>query len=130
MRKRLTPIVLGLMVWLAVGVADRCGAAIPQISNVFPDFPTDYPSAGPHLLTGEDFEPGGTEVWVWDPGKKDDEKIAPALPAGDEPPLPETPPANARRITPLDVERQVIVAPLVCERRSLPCWPKGVSRTQ
>ena len=85
----------------------------PEISYVFPDFPTEYPAVSPHLITGEDFDPAMTEVWVWEPGKDNvGENAAIAKLAEGEPHLPDKPPAGARRITPLDIERQVIVAPL------------------
>lgn len=88
-------------------------AAPPEISNVFPDFPTEYPNASPHLVTGEGFEPGKTEVWVWSPGKEAAAITNALAGLGEaEPILPEQPPQDARRVSTLDVERQVLVAAL------------------
>ena len=88
-------------------------AAPPEISNVFPDFPTEYPNASPHLVTGEGFEPGKTEVWVWSPGNEAAAITNALAGLGEaEPILPTQPPPDARRVATLDVERQVLVAPL------------------
>jgi len=88
-------------------------AAPPEIANVFPDFPTEYPNASPHLITGEGFEPGKTEVWIWSPGKEAAGITNGLASLGEaEQTLPEQPPKDARRVSALDVEQQVIVAPL------------------
>ena len=100
-------------------------AAPPEIANVFPDFPTEYPNASPHLITGESFEPGKTEVWIWAPAKGDAAVTnALATLGDDEPLLPDEPPKEARRISAMDVELQVLVAPLegvvVCGELEVP----------
>jgi hypothetical protein len=100
------------LAWL--GLLDfQARGAEPEIAHVFPDFPTECPNASPHLITGEGFEPGKTEVWIWSPGK-DTAAITNALAnlGGAEPTLPERLPKDARRVSTLDVEQQVIVAPL------------------
>ena len=67
----------------------------------------------PHIITGEAFEPGKTEIWALDT-VVDTASVTNAIELlGDnDPPLPAAPPKDGKRISPLDVERQVIVAPL------------------
>ena len=64
------------------------------------------------MITGADFEPGKTEVWMWEGPKQPGGDQA--LPIGEpaEKALPAEPPADARQIGILDCERQVIVAPV------------------
>jgi len=106
---------------LLVGCSSALAGA-PLISNVFPDFP----ATGPKIITGEHFVPGSTEVWVLE-FSKDDEGVEKAIERLGEPPaLPVTPPKQARRVSVLDVERQVIVASL----RGALVWvktPAGIS---
>jgi hypothetical protein len=53
-RSRLTAVVSG-----GVSVVTAlCGALSPEIAHIYPD----YPGVSPHILTGENFEPGNTEV--------------------------------------------------------------------
>jgi hypothetical protein len=111
----MTPCCRLLLVWISLGLslAGRSGlaaesdAAAPEIAHVFPDFPHD----GPRIITGENFELGKTELWLWTPPAVNEAQLLERL--GDsERSLPETPPADARRAEVLDVERQVIVANL------------------
>ncbi|TFH46263.1 MAG: hypothetical protein E4H01_10265, partial [Lysobacterales bacterium] len=98
-------VVLGVVAgWPAGGIA-----APPEISNVYPD----YPGFGPHIITGEGFDSGSTEVWTWEPSARETmEKEAAGRLGGDLSELPARPPEGARRVGMLDVERQVIVASL------------------
>ena len=52
------------LVWLLIGIA-LPGLAVehPEISNIFPDFPSSSPS----LITGEGFDPASTQIWTWEP---------------------------------------------------------------
>jgi len=111
-RWRVFAVLLGL-----VACGQSLGAA-PEISNVFPDFP----GVSPHILTGENFDPKTTEVWVWDPPTSD-EIVKGSVPAwGAAPPaIPAAPPKGAGRVKPLDVEPQVIVAAL----RGCVVWVKN-----
>lgn len=95
-----------LLAWLLCGASLR--AAPPEIANVYPDFP----GFGPHIITGEGFDPATAEVWVWNPGSEGSNRTLAEKPG--EPPagLPAQPPGNARRVNALDVESQIIVAPL------------------
>ncbi len=84
-------------------------SAVPEIANIHPDFPVSV--AVPHLITGESFDAPDLELWTWAPPIDDAAvQAAATLPRVDE--LPATPPADAVRIDPIDVERQAIVAPL------------------
>jgi hypothetical protein len=59
---------LGLMALsLVAGWAAGGMAAVPEIANVFPD----PPGFGPHIITGESFDPGSTEVWIWEPSPRE-----------------------------------------------------------
>ncbi len=78
----------------------------PEVSNIFPDFPC----TAPRTITGEDFDPQATEVWAWDLGRREEADAAGQFPPATLPALPAEPPKEARRIAPLDVERQVLVA--------------------
>lgn len=86
--------------------ADPALGRKPEISNIFPDFPCD----APRTITGEDFDSQATEVWAWDLGRREEAEAAGPLPPATAPALPAEPPQEARRITPLDVEWQVLVA--------------------
>jgi hypothetical protein len=86
--------------WAAPGLA-------PEIAHVFPDFPTE----GPRIITGENFDPKKTEVLIWTPADLKAEELLKLL-GDEERALPTTPPADARRAEVLDVEPQVIVAGL------------------
>ena len=101
---------LGLVA-LSVALGWTAGgrAAPSEIANVFPD----YPGFGPHIITGEGFDPGSTEIWVWEPSTREAtaREMADRL-GSDWPELPAQPPEGAQRVGTLDVERQVIVAPL------------------
>ena len=108
--QKLAAMCVGGLVSLVTPLGVRAGEP-PQIANIFPDFPTEYPNASPHLITGEGFEPGKTEVWVWSP-VKDAAKADALSNVKDSEGLPAEPPTGARRIEPLDVEPQVIVVPL------------------
>jgi len=98
-------------VCLAVGlfsIAAAAGAAAPEISNVWPDFVLSVTT--PKIVTGENFGGEGFTLRVWSP-KSDLETLEAAARAldGSGPKLPQTPPAGAAWVTPVDVERQVAV---------------------
>ncbi|MGA2864596.1 MAG: glycosyl hydrolase family 28-related protein [Verrucomicrobiota bacterium] len=99
------------LAWVGLLNFDARGAK-PEISYVFPDFPTGYPNASPHILTGENFDPAKTEVWTWQPRLSDSLRDAVEQLGKPTPELPAQPPEGAQRVGPLDVERQIIVAPL------------------
>lgn len=82
---------------------------IPAISHLFPDFITSV--TVPHIITGEHFDGDGLELWCWSPENKAAHlcQLAESL-NETSPVLPATPPVDAVRIEPIDVERQVIVA--------------------
>jgi len=85
----------------------------PEIGQVFPDF--GDARGFTHVITGESFDPAATEVWSWSP-PSDEEAIRAAMALlGSTPELPAKPPERARRLQVVDVERQVIVAPLTGE---------------
>jgi hypothetical protein len=91
----------------------RVASSPPEVSFLVPDFATENPSVTPHIITGEEFQPGKTEVWVLDGPKDSSEATNAVASLGDaDPLLPTEPPQGARRVLPLDVERQVIVAAL------------------
>ena len=94
------------VILLALGMAST-EAGPPEIANVFPDFPGNAPK----IITGEGFSPDSIEIWTWAP-KSDEVAMKEALANIDNglPPLPAKPPKEARRINPLDVEPQVLVA--------------------
>ncbi len=85
----------------------------PAISHVHPDYLTR--PAVPHTIVGENFDAPHLELWTWAP-PRDDDTILGELPRLHDPaaapPLPATPPQDAVRIEPLDVESQVLVARL------------------
>lgn len=98
--------------WLAVLVGEAFPAEtrglVPEIAHVFPDFPCE----GPRIITGENFEPGRTEVLIWEPPAVAKAEDLLQSVGDDELPLPAAPPAEARRAEVWDVEKQVIVASL------------------
>ncbi len=84
---------------------------IAAISHVFPDFITSV--TVPQVITGEHFDGEGLELWCWAPKNSATELRQSAASLGETPPaLPAQPPADAMRIEPIDVERQVMVARL------------------
>ena len=91
-------------------VAGEALAAPPQISFLHPE----YPAGGPNVITGEGFDPQATQIHVWDPKVVEEEIRASAkhLGIGAQPSLPSEPPEGSRRIAPLDVELQIVVASL------------------
>jgi hypothetical protein len=125
-RSYLRIVVMGLAAWIMgadAGLAPAV-AAQPEISYVHPDFPGNCP----HILTGQDFDPKKSEVWIWE-GPRSDSGDAAELEVGanGELALPARPPETARRVQPLDMERQVIVAPL----QGIAVWvktPAGFSK--
>jgi len=96
------------VIMLAFG-AMSADAKLPEIANVFPDFPGNAPK----VITGEGFDPSATEIWTWAPESDESAEkealrhIETGLPA-----LPTTPPEGARRTHPIDAEAQVLVARL------------------
>ena len=90
-------------------LASACAlAAPPEIAHIHPD----SPGVEPRIIAGEGFDPSATEVWVWEPSA-DEAALREALRRADpSPDLPAVPPEGARRTAPIDVEPQVIVAPL------------------
>lgn len=99
---------MGAVVSLVTSVAGRAGEP-PEIANVFPD----HPGVSPHLITGENFDPLHTEVWVWEPPSGERVVREAAARLGEAlPPLPAQPPEGSRRADALDVEIQVITASL------------------
>ena len=94
---------IGLCTWVALGTV--AFAQAPEISHVFPDFPDVRAN---HVITGENFDAKTLEVWCWRP-PADKAGAQPRLPGSAQAPLPVKPPKGARRIGPLDVEKQTIV---------------------
>ncbi len=95
-----------------VGGLMACGAvmaAAPQIAQVYPDFHINLHGA-PRILTGEGFDSGGVEFWVWSPANDANvqRESAETLASGSAP-VPATPPQGARRIGMMDVEPSVAV---------------------
>lgn len=108
---------------LLVAVSALAAQGPPEIAHVHPD----YPGIRPHLITGEGFEPGATEVWIWEPPAPGGDPGEAFLPGDPAPELPAEPPREARRAEVLDVERQAIVAGL----EGSVLWvktPRGISR--
>lgn len=94
-------------------------AEAPQISNVHPDFPGRHLRPiergkdffhNHHVVTGENLDAPGSEFWVWSPSG--DREKAIQSPGFRPPPLPAQPPTGAKRIQPLDLEKQVAVIDL------------------
>lgn len=101
---------IGMGIWLS------CNAEPPQILYVFPDFATEAPSVMTHIITGENFDSAKTEVWAWDAGNDGGAVSNAVRSLSDfEPELPKSPPKDAQRMWPLDVERQIITTPLTGE---------------
>ena len=94
-----------------VALLTCCGgtalAGLPEIANIYPEFPGD----SPRIITGEGFHPASTRIWTWSP-PSDETTIKEALAEVKKglPPLPVKPPEGARSHGPIDVEPQVIVA--------------------
>jgi len=108
-RARATGASITMVVFAAMLACPAAGAAErPALSNIFPDFP----APGPHVITGENFIPGATELWTWDPAAG--EKAAVEVPDRGSlaPELPVTPPEGARRVQVIDAEPQILVASL------------------
>jgi hypothetical protein len=77
----------------------------PEIANIYPD----YPGLSPRIVTGENFVPTESELWVWEPPAIDrDVSVAVKHLGQSAPELPATPPPGARRVGTLDIEPQVI----------------------
>ena len=105
---------------LALGFGSGSGtAAAPEIAQVNPDYAGLHLSSSmPQTLTGENFTSPGLEVWVWEPPEDEHTGREAALGlGGSEKSLPAVPPKGARRITPLDVDKQVLVANLTTPAR-------------
>ncbi len=83
-------------------------AAPPEIAHIYPD----SPSSSPHLIVGEGFSADATEVWCWDPKADAKQIVSAAGRLTTSPRLPASPPQEARRARPLDIEAQVVVTPL------------------
>jgi prepilin-type processing-associated H-X9-DG protein len=107
MRAKPSAALLLARILLGATLSFTASAAPPEISHIHPD----YPGASPQIITGEQFDPGSTEVWVWDPPGSAELRRESAGEV-DPPSLPERPPEGARRAEVLDVERQVMVASL------------------
>lgn len=77
----------------------------PEISNIYPDFP----STGPHIITGENFSESDLEVWTWNPPSSEEDI---GNPLANTKELPENPPERAQKARIVDIEAQIIVAHL------------------
>lgn len=105
-----------IMLLIAALLAAPAFAAPPEIAHIHPDYVGTHLKADvPHLLTGEGFCPEQTTLWIW--GHPYDaaaiDKAAERLARGEAlPPLPDAPPKDARRINPLDVDGQIMMANL------------------
>jgi len=108
MTQKVTTDCAAALLCLLVSIECLFGAP-PEIALIFPD----YPGVGPQLITGAQFDPLHTEVWVWEPPsgerlvREAAARLGEALPA-----LPAHPPEGARRADVLDVENQIITASL------------------
>ena len=111
--------------WAAVEVL----ALPPEIADVYPNFP----GFGPHIITGENFDPAKTRVWTWEPPAV--KSIGAGAGGPEAPPeLPSRPPEGARRLDPLeelnerwvrdDREREVLVLVFVSSVISIPGNPE------
>lgn len=115
---------MACIAWTCMVLASPLAAEQPEIAHIHPDFigahtemplfRTDAIRHTPQIITGENFVGDDLDIRIWaPPGEPEDiEAGLQRLIRGETEVLPSAPPAEARRVNPIDVEEQVLVASL------------------